>query len=426
MLETLRSIWRLTDLRGRILVTVGLLALTRVLAHIPMPGINLLELQSLLTTNQLFGLLNLFTGGSLENFSIILMGVGPYITASIIFQLLVIIVPSLEALQKEGEFGRKRIGQYTRLATVPLAILQGYSTIFLLRNQGVTIDLSPLNLAVVLLTLSAGTVLLMWLGELISERGIGNGISLIITLGILAGLPTTVSQVLSTRATSAVVGIGQYFDLIGFAALAVAVTAAIVVVNEAERPIPITYARSARVSGRRVASTLPLKPLLAGVIPIIFALSVMIFPPIIAQFFLQARSAWVVTTARFVEQLFQDQTFYGLGYFLAVILFTYFYTFIIFQPEQVAENLQRQSGFIPGIRPGRETAEYLHGVLNRLTLFGALFLACIAALPVIIQALTDAQALVVGGTSVLIVVSVTLETMRQLRSQLTMRRYDVL
>lgn len=425
MFETLRSIWRLTDLRSRILVTVSLLALTRVLAHIPMPGINLSELQSLLSTSQLFGLLNLFTGGSLENFSVILMGVGPYITASIIFQLLVIIVPSLEALQKEGEFGRKRIGQYTRLATVPLAILQGYSTIFLLKNQGVTLDLTPLNLSVVLLTLTAGTILLMWLGELISERGIGNGISLIITLGILAGLPTTVSQVISTRAASAVVGIGQYFDLIGFGILALAVTAAIVLVNEAERPIPITYARSARVSGRRVASTLPLKPLLAGVIPIIFALSVMIFPPIIAQFFLQARSSWVVSAARFVEQSFQNQTFYGIGYFLAVILFTYFYTFIIFQPEQVAENLQRQSGFIPGIRPGRETAEYLHAILNRLTLFGALFLAVIAALPIVMQAFTGSEALVVGGTSVLIVVSVTLETMRQLRSQLTMRQYDV-
>ena len=425
MFQTLKSLWTLKDLRSRILVTAGVLALTRVFAHIPMPGINLADLQAFLNQSQLLGLLNLFTGGSLENFSIILMGVGPYITASIIFQLLVIIVPSLEALQKEGEYGRRKIGQYTRMATVPLAILQGYSTIILLRNQGINVDLSPINLITILITLTAGTILLMWLGELISESGIGNGISLIITLGILSGLPTTVSQALATRTIGATAGIGQYFDLILLGVLAIAVTASIVLVNEAERQLPVTYARSVRATGRGVESKLPLKLLLAGVIPIIFALSMLIFPPIVAQFFTHARTPQVVQAAEWVSRTFQNQTFYAIAYFALVIIFTYFYTFIVFQPEQVAENLQRQSGFIPGIRPGRETAQYLNLVLNRITMFGALFLALIAVLPFVMKAYTGSQALVIGGTSVLIVVSVTLETMRQLRSQLTMRQYDV-
>ena len=425
MLATLKTIWQLKDLRKKILITVGLLALVRVLAHVPMPGINYAELQSLFDKNQLFGLLNLFTGGSLQRFSIVLMGVGPYITASIIFQLLVIIVPSLEALQKEGEYGRKKISQYTRLATVPLAVLQGYSTILLIRNQGISIDLSPMNLIVVLFTLAAGTTLLMWIGELISENGIGNGISLIITLGILAGLPTTVSQALSTRTFSAGAGIGQYFDIVLYGLLAVGVAAAIVVVNEAERRLPVTYARSIRATHRgSVDSSLPLKLLTAGVIPIIFALSMMVFPPIVAQFFVNAKTVWIGHAATWVSNLFQNQTFYAIGYFALVITFTYFYTFIVFQPEQVAENLQKQGGFIPGIRPGKETARYLNDVLNRITLFGALFLALIAIVPYIIKAFTGSQALVVGGTSVLIVVSVTLETMRQLRAQLTMRKYD--
>ncbi len=425
-MQTLRAIWQLKDLRRRILLTVALLALFRVLAHIPMPGIDLPSLQAFFSQNQLFGLLNLFTGGSLENFSIVLMGVGPFITSSIIFQLLVIIVPSLESLQKEGEYGRRQLNQYTRLATVPLAIIQGYGTIILLRNQGITLDLAPLNLTLILVTLTAGTLLVMWLGEIISESGIGNGISLIITLGILAGLPTTISQVLSTRTIAAGAGVGQYFDLIAFGLLALVVTAAIVVVNEAERQLPVTYARSARVVRRgAVDSVLPLKLILAGVIPIIFALSMMVFPPIIAQFFTRARTEWVVTAANWITTTFQNQTFYAIAYFALVILFTYFYTFIVFQPERVAENLQKQSGFIPGIRPGRETAEYLNAVLNRITLFGALFLALIAVLPFIVQAYTGSQALVIGGTSVLIVVSVTLETMRQINAQLVMRRYEL-
>jgi len=267
---------------------------------------------------------------------------------------------------------------------------------------------------------------LMWLGEIITENGIGNGISLIITLGILAGLPTTISQALSARTVVAGAGIGQYFDLVGFAALALAVTAAIVVVNESERQLPVTYARSVRATRRgSVDSTLPIKLLVAGVIPIIFALSMMVFPPILAQFFVHARTVQVANAAVWVINLFQNQLFYGIAYFILVVAFTYFYTFIAFQPEQVAENLQKQGGFIPGVRPGRETSMYLHTVLNRLTLFSAAFLALIAIIPFLVKAATGSQALVIGGTSVLIVVSVTLETMRQVRSQLTMRQYDV-
>lgn len=419
-METLRAIVRSPELRTRILLTFGLLALFRVLAHIPMPGVDLSALRDFFSRNELFGLLNLFTGGSMENFSLVLMGVGPYITASIIFQLLIIIVPKLEELQKEGERGRQQINQYTRIAAVPLAILQGYSTLILLRNQGIIGEFSSLELVTVLVTITGGTMLLMWLGELISEYGIGNGVSLIITLGILTGLPTALSQ------TLAVVDQQGIINLVAFIAIAIAVTVAIVFVNEGERQIPITYARRVRGLEKSggVATYLPLKVTMAGVIPIIFALSIMIFPPVVARFLQTLDTEWIRETADKTIELFANNTFYATTYFFAVILFTYFYTFIVFQPEQVAENIQKQGGFVPGLRPGHETAEYLGKVLGRITLFGAIFLGAIAVLPFVVQNLTDVQTMVLGGTGILIVVSVSLDTMRQIRAQLVTRRYE--
>ena len=419
-MTTLRTLLSNPDLRRRVLLTMGLLVVFRVLAHVPMPGVDLAALREFFTRNELFGLLNLFTGGSMENFSLVLMGVGPYITASIIFQLLVIIVPRLEELQKEGEAGRQQINQYTRLLTVPLAVLQGYSTLLLLRNQGVVDLAGGFDLIAILLTITAGTMLVMWFGELISEYGLGNGVSLLIALGIMTGIPTSLSQ------TYATIDQTGYLSVLIFGVLALFATVAIVFVNEAERQIPIIYARRVRGLTRQggVSTNLPLKVAMAGVIPIIFALSLMLFPPVVARFLQTMDIDWVRTAAEKTIDLFGNDTFYGITYFIFVIAFTYFYTFVVFQPEQVAENIQKQGGFVPGVRPGRETANYLGAVLSRLTLFGALFLGLLAVLPFIVQAITNVQTLVLGGTSTLIIVSVVLDTMRQIRAHLQTRRYE--
>ncbi|MCA9388376.1 preprotein translocase subunit SecY [Candidatus Berkelbacteria bacterium] len=419
-MSTLRSIWNSPELRKRIGYSLGLLIIYRILAHIPMPGVDLTALRAFFANNELFGLLNLFTGGSLENFSLVLMGVGPYITASIIFQLLIVIIPRLEELQKEGEAGRQKINQYTRLLAVPLAILQGYGTLFLLQSQGIVPSFQPLQLVTVLITITAGSVFVMWLGELISENGIGNGVSLIITLSILAGIPSQLSQTFSLVDQTGII------NLVIFAVLAIIVTIAIVYVNEAERQIPITYARRVRgiESKGGVATNLPLKVTMAGVIPIIFALSMMIFPPVAARFLQQVNSSFIQQVAEKTIELFANDTFYAVAYFVLVVIFTFFYTFVVFQPEQVAENIQKQGGFVPGLRPGRETAEYLAKVLNRITFFGAFFLGALAVIPFVVQSLTNVQTLVLGGTGILIVVAVTLDTMRQIKAQLVTRRYE--
>jgi len=420
MWDTLKKIYTHHDLRNKILIVLGILVIFRLLAHIPVPGIDLTELRSFFERNQLFGLLNLFSGGAMRNFSIVMMGVGPYITSSIIFQLLAMIVPSLESLQKEGEYGRQKINQYTRIATVPLALMQSYAMITLLNRQGVIGQWSVFELITMLITMSAGTVLLMWLGELISEKGIGNGISLIITLGIIGGVPTALQQTLVVMDATKIIGI------IVFGVIAALVTGLIVFMNEGERQIPVTYAR--RVRGQRtyggVDTHLPIKVNIGGVIPIIFALSMMIFPGIIAKFFEQARSPQLAHFAKYVADLFQNNTFYGIVYFLLVIIFTYFYASVVFKPDQIAENLQKQGGFVPGLRPGRETSDYLGTVLYRITFVGAIFLGFIAVLPFVVQAITNVQTLVLGGTGLLIVVSVVIETIRQIKAQLIMRTYD--
>ena len=421
MWETIKKIYTHADLRNRILYVFGLLVVFRLLAHIPVPGIDLSELRSFFERNQLFGMLNLFTGGAMRNFSIVMMGVGPYITSSIIFQLLGMIVPSLEALQKEGEYGRRKINQYTRIATVPLSIMQAYAMITLLKSQGIIGGWSEFQLATMLITMSAGTILLMWIGELISEKGIGNGISLIITLGIIGGIPTSLSQTFAVFDTSKIIGI------VSFAAIAVIITALIVIFSEGERQVPVTYAR--RVRGHRtfggVDTFLPIKVNIGGVIPIIFALSMMIFPGVIAKFLEQAKSAQIASFAKSFANLFQNNNvWYGIIYFILVFLFTFFYASVVFKPDQVAENLQKQGGFVPGLRPGKETADYLGSVLYRITFLGAMFLGFIAVLPYVVQSITNIQTLVLGGTGLLIVVSVVIETMRQIKAQLVMRTYD--
>ncbi|MEK7096489.1 MAG: preprotein translocase subunit SecY [Patescibacteria group bacterium] len=421
-MEKLEKIWRYKDLRLKIIITVGILAVTRLLAHIPLPGVDISRLQTFFEQNQAFGLLNMFSGGTMSNFSIILMGVGPYITSSIVFQLLGMIFPAVEELQKEGEAGRKKINQYTRMATVPLALVQAYSMLVLLRNQGIIPTWTPFDLAVMLISVTAGTMLLMWLGEIISEKGIGNGVSLIISLGIISGMPTQI------RNTVALVQSGDTGKIIGAIVLLAAiifVVGAIVFVQEGERKIPISYARKMRYSGSgAVNNFLPIKVNIAGVIPIIFALSLLVLPSVLSKYLENAYTPWIANSAKAVGEFFANQTYHGIVYFFLVVFFTYFYTSIVFKPEQIAENLQKQSGFIPGIRPGSETREYLGKVITRITLFGSIFLGLIAILPFIVEGITHITTFSLGGTGILIIVSVVVETMRQIEAQIVMHTYD--
>jgi preprotein translocase subunit SecY len=434
MFANLKKIWNLKDLRGRILLSISLLVGYRILAHIPLPGLNAVEVKQFFENNDLFNLINLFSGGGLTNFSIILVGISPYITSSIIFQLLTLVVPALEELQKEGEYGRQKITQYTRLATIPLGIVQTFGTLLLLKSQGIIAGWTSFDLMTMLLVATGGTLLLMWIGELISENGLGNGISLIIAVGILASLPAQIKNTLDLMGVSWLAGRinldnfrpDQAWITAGFLLFAIVATAAIVLVTEGERQISVTYAR--RMRGRSstggVNTHLPIRVTTAGVIPIIFAISLMLFPPLIAKFLTSATNPTVQTVGNAITSWFQNNTFYSLLYFLLVVGFTYFYTSIVFQPTQVAENLQRQGGFIPGVRPGSETTRYLSFIVSRITLAGALFLGLIAVLPFIVQLATHTQTLVLGGTGLLIIVSVIIETMRQFRAQLVMRTYN--
>lgn len=422
MWNKILQIWKVRDLRNSILFVLAMLVVFRLAAHIPIPGVNVLALKRFFQSNQILGLMNVFSGGTMENFSVIMMGVGPYITSSIIFQLLAMIVPSLEELSKEGESGQKKINQYTRILSVPLSLLQSYAMIMLLRqsSQGIVTDLSLPRLITTMITITAGTVFLMWIGELISEKKIGNGISLLIFAGIVADLPKRIQQFAVTFDQA------QFIQLIIFAAVAIITVVGVVIINEGQRNIPVAYARQVR-GGRVYGGTsthLPLRVNMAGVIPIIFAISLILFPSMVAQFFLHVRTAWIASLAQGTINLFNNTIFYGIFYFLLVVGFTYFYTAVVFHPQKIAENLQKQGGFIPGIRPGRQTAEYLQYITNRILLAGSFFLGLIAVLPMVLRNVTQSQAMVIGGTSILIVVSVVIETIKQIESQLTMREYD--
>lgn len=418
-------IWKTKDLRWKIFMVLILLLATRVLAHIPIPGISIENLRTFFESNQFLNLLNIFSGGGLSNFSIALLGVGPYITASIIMQLLVMVVPSLTELQKEsGEAGRTKINQYTRFLTIPLAVLSGFGTIRLLQSQGGA-DLlgvfSPFQWFLTLLAVAAGTMLIMWIGEIISEYGLGNGVSLVIFAGIVAQLPNSLGSLVQLYDPS------QLPTIIGFASVALIVISGVVFVTEAQRNVPVSYAR--RMQGEKqvggIDTHLPLRLNQAGVIPIIFAISLLLFPAIIAQFFLHAKTPIIAQYAQKAIEFTNNQgLWYGLAYFVLVVLFTYFYTNVVTNPDDVAENMQRGGGFVPGIRPGKQTADYLYKVLNRITLPGALFLGFIAILPFLLQTWTGTRALTFGGTGLLIVVSVVIESIKQVEAQLTMHDYQ--
>ncbi|MFH0818896.1 MAG: preprotein translocase subunit SecY [Patescibacteria group bacterium] len=423
MWEKIRRIWKLNDLRYNILFVLSLLILFRFAAHIPIPGVDVANLRNFFDSNQVLGMLNLFTGGAMENFSIVMLGVGPYITASIIFQLLTSIIPQLEELSKEPE-GYKKINQYTRYLTVPLAAVQSFATITVLQRtgQGIVGDLNIIQWVTAVAMITGGAVFLMWIGEMITEKNVGNGISLLIFAGIVSRVPTAIQQIIATFDPS------RLPMLIAFLVVAVITIVGIVIISEAQRNIPVSYARQIR--GNKVyggmTSHLPLRVNQAGVIPIIFAIAFVLFPPLIAQFVMGYTSGFMTSICQFVIQLFNNQLFYGVAYFSLVFAFTYFYTAVIFHPEQIAENLQKQGGFIPGIRPGKLTAEYLGKVSNHILLAGAAFLGIIAILPLIIKAIggNSFASLAIGGTSLLIVVSVAIETVKSIDSQLTVRDYE--
>ena len=407
-------------LRNRLLFVAGALALTRLLAAIPIPGIDAAQLGLFLANNQFFGLLNLFSGGGLSNLSLVMLGVGPYITASIVMQLLTMMVPSLKAMyQEEGEAGRAKFAQYSRYLTLPIAAVQGISFLIILERQGVLPALGPFQFMVNLLVIVAGSMLLMWIGELISEYGLGNGVSVVIFAGIVARLPSAISQTLFSFDAA------QIPVYLAFVAAALAVIAAVVTITEAERPVPVTYAK--RVRGMKffggTSTYLPLRLNQAGVIPIIFALSFLLLPQMFATFFQASSHAWLAAIAVAILGVLQNQWLYGALYFVLVFLFTYFYTAVTFEPNTIAENLQKNGAFIPGVRPGPSTSEHLGRTITRITFVGALFLGVIAVMPIIIQNLTGIQNLAIGGTGLLIVVSVILDLARRIDAQISIREY---
>ncbi len=423
MIDSLLNAFRAPDIRRKILFTLGILLIFRVLTTVPVPNVDQARLTDLFNSNQLLGLLDLFSGGGLATASIIGMGVNPYINASIIMQLMQGVIPSLGELAREGEYGRNKINQYTRLLTLPLAFAQGYGFSVLLSANGVIpkADLFSFQKLSLLLSFTAGTILLMWLGELISERGLGNGISFIIFAGIVGRIPHQAGPIVS--------GPDGLLRIIPFIIIAIIVIAGVVWVNEGQRRIPVQYA--SRVRGRRMyqgqTQYLPLKVTMAGVIPIIFAISILLFPAQIAVFFSTSSIDWVRGIAQFISTNLTPQNLlvYGGLYFLLVVFFTYFYTAFQFRPDQTADFLRKNGGFIPGIRPGRPTEEFLGRVTNRITLGGAAFLGGLAVLPLIVaQVIPGTQGLQLGGTSILIVVSVVVETMKQLEAQMMMRHYE--
>lgn len=421
MFKALGEALKVPEIRRKILFTLLILAIFRVLAHVPVPGVRIQALKEMFQSNQLLGMLDLFTGGGMQNFSLVTLGLNPYINASIILQLLTMVFPKLEELQKEGEYGRERINIYTRFLTVPLAILQAYGFYFLFTRQGLVSQLSPLGLVSLILTLLAGTMVLVWLGEQITEYGLGNGISLLIFAGIVGRAPQTLAQsALNLTAENAL-------TFLAYLVFGLLVIAAIVYIEEGARQIPVTYAK--RIRGQKQygggETHLPLKINSAGVIPIIFAISLMMIPGTVGRYLTNVAQPLVAQMGHFLVTVFDPSALsYIITYFLMVVAFTYFYTAFSFNPEKVAEDIKKYGGFIPGIRPGRPTADYLNYILTRITLAGAAFLGIIAVLPLIAQNLSGVAGLGLGGTGILIVVSVVLETMKQLESMMVMRDYE--
>ncbi|MDD4358705.1 MAG: preprotein translocase subunit SecY [Candidatus Pacebacteria bacterium] len=413
MFHKIAQIFKTKELRSKIIFVLLMFAVFRLMANIPIPGMDLSKIQEFFAMNQFFGMLNLFTGGALDKVSIAMLGLGPYITATIIMQLLTMIFPSLEKLYKEeGEQGRQKFNQYARLATPFFAALQSYAMLMFLKTQGLIASMSGFEMLTSILAITGGTVILMWIGELISEKGIGNGVSLLIFAGIVADVPNNIRQIFFTYDPS------QLISYIAFALVSIFIIGAVVLVNEGRRNIPVSYAK--RVRGSKmyggVSTYLPMTLNPAGVIPIIFALSLLMLPNMFGTFL----------NIDWLANLFTNNWIYGGLYFILVFIFTFFYTAVTFDPKNISSNLQKMGGFIPGVRPGEATQEYLQSVLNKLLVIGATFLGFIAIMPLIVQGLTGIQqfSFMIGGTALLIIVSVVLDTMKQIDAQLEMREYD--
>jgi len=423
LFQAMIDAFSLPDLRRRILITIGILVIFRFIAHVPLPGVDLAALRELFENNALLGMLDLFSGGAMKRLSIAAMGVYPYITASIIMMLLVPVIPKLQAISQEGEGGRNKINLITHWATVPLAALSGYGQLIFLQNQGVVSSVSVLPMFTMVLSMVAGTILLVWMGELITEYGIGNGISIIIFGGIVAGLPELIGQ--GFLAKENFTGLALYL-------LIVLVTIVVIVIfTEAHRRIPVQYARSTFRGGRMYkqagTSHIPLRVNSAGMIPLIFAMSLVLFPGIVASYFANPADPGFADT---IMRIFNPSAplpmglFYWGLYFVLALGFTFFYAMITYQQQDLPGTLQRQGGFIPGIRPGKNTAVYLNGVINRITWAGALFLATVAVMPFLAKQFSNIQVIQLSSLGLLIMVGVVLDTMKQLEAQLLMRRYE--
>lgn len=420
VLNKIKAIFTDKTLRNRVLFVLGALVLFRLLSAIPIPGVDSMRLQNFVNNNQIVGILNIFSGGGLSTLSIIMLGVGPYITSSIIMQLLTMMSPRLKAMyQEDGEIGRKKFTQLSRTLTIPLAIVQGLALIMLFGKQGIISDMSVFGIITNLIIIVAGAMLIMWIGELVTEFGIGNGVSIIIFAGIVSRIPTEVSQFFFNF------DIASLPSYLFFLAIGLLIVAGVIIVSEAERPIPVTYAK--QVHGDHVsggASTyLPIRINQAGVIPIIFALSILLFPQMIGNFLAGMSNPTLVSISRGLLAFVNNTWLYSLFYFIFVFFFTYFYTAVTFDPEQVSTNLQKNGAFIPGIRPGEATRAYISKILTRTTTMGAVFLGVVAVLPLVMKAITGITAFAIGGTSLLIVVSVVLDLIKKVDAQLSMREY---
>lgn len=424
MFEKFIKVFQIPDLRNRILFVLAVFALFRFMANIPMPGFDPEKMADLFAQFEMFQFADLLVGGTLDQFSIVMLGLGPYITSVIIIQLLTLVWPQLQKMyREEGDAGRQKVNQYGRMMTVPFAFIQGYGMLVLFQGQGVLPSLTLFEMINILTVIAAGTVFLMWLGELISEKGIGNGVSLMIFAGIISAIPANVGQMVIDIATDPQ-AVPMYLL---FFALGIPIIASVVYVNEARRNIPVSYAK--RVRGRKMyggASTyLPLSLNPAGVIPIIFAMSLVVLPSMAVEL-LSGVEGLVGNIAQTISGFLETTYIYGGLIFILVCLFTYFYTAVTFDPNNVSSNLQKMGGFVPGIRPGKPTANYLSYILNRVLFLGAIFLGTVAVLPMIISGITDVGAFgfLIGGASLIIIVSVVLETIRQINAQLQMREYE--
>jgi len=421
--EIFQDIWNNRALRNKFLFTLAIIFVFRMFAFVTIPTINLAKLKDLFAGNQFLVLLDIFSGGTLVNFSILAIGLNPYINASIAIQLMSMVYPPLEALSKEGEFGRFKLNQYTRFIALPIAFFQSIGMFFFLKNQGIIGNLGFLELLAFSLSLTAGTFILMWLGELISEFGVGNGVSFIILAGIVGRIPVMLWQSVTTISQE------SFIPSLILILISLGVVLAVVVLNEAQRKIPVYYAKRIRGGKMYGGSTnyLPIKLSQAGVIPIIFAVSFVLFPQLIGNFLASSNNTALAGVGQFLVSVFNTQgAIYNVIYFFLVVLFTFFYSSVVFSPQKITDEIQKYGGFIPGIRPGKNTRDYLQAVLYRITFVGAIFLGTIAVLPNILSTITGQQMIFFGGTSILIVVSVILETYKVVQAQLFSQSYDKL